>query len=144
KATELLGGEKAPSSISERNEVSLVIRVQKSVSRRRAPSRPSSTSPQASSAALIAPMLAPLMASNSQAGSSSNRSSAPQVNAPNAPPPCRPSASFRGGQEGRATAAGASIGRAGGSASAARLSLAPPGLKNANNCDGDSARPLAA
>src|SRR5579859_5905929 len=99
-ATELPAGEKPPTSISERNEVSLVMRCQKLASSLRAPSRPPFTSPQARSVALIAPTLAPLMLSNAQVGSSRSRSSTPQVKAPKAPPPCSASDNFCGGQVG--------------------------------------------
>jgi hypothetical protein len=65
------------------------------------------------------------------------------VKAPNEPPPCKPSDSFRGGQTGRCATLG-STGCGIGSVSAERLSPAAAGLKNANSWDGDSARPPAA
>ena len=98
KATELPAGEKPPTSISERNEASFVIRFQNCAEQFSRALAAAMTSPQARSAALTAPTLAPLMASKSQSGSSSSRSSTPQVNAPNEPPPCRASDSFCGGQ----------------------------------------------
>src|SRR5207302_2066893 len=103
-ATELPAGENPPTSISERNDASLVIRVQNRRKRDCAALRPPSTSPQASSTALTDPALAPLMASRSQSGSSKSRSRTPQVKAPNEPPPCKASDSFRGGQSGDADA----------------------------------------
>ncbi|CCE04536.1 hypothetical protein BRAS3843_1080025 [Bradyrhizobium sp. STM 3843] len=96
--TEALAGEKPPSSMTERNEASLVMRFQNCASSWRAPSRPPSARPLASSAALIAPALAPLIVSKSQAGSSNRRSSTPQAKADNVPPPCSASESLRGGQ----------------------------------------------
>src|SRR3990170_2753819 len=55
----------------------------------RAPTRPLSCQPAARAAALSAPALAPLSPAISSQGSSSRRSSTPQVKAPCAPPPCR-------------------------------------------------------
>lgn len=54
-----------------------------------APLRPPVTSPEAATAAFIAPALAPESAATARPGSSSNRSSTPQVKAPCEPPPCR-------------------------------------------------------
>ena len=81
-----------------------LIRFQNRSSRALAASRPPSISPEASSAALTAPALTPLIASNAISGSSSSRSSAPHVKAPNDPPPCRASDSRRGGHAGAAAA----------------------------------------
>ena len=86
-ATELPAGEKPPISISDRNEASCISRIQNRFSRARAPSRPPSARPQASSSALMAPALAPLMVSIAMDGSSSSRSSTPQVKAAKVPPP---------------------------------------------------------
>ena len=55
----------------------------------RAPSAPPAAWPSASTAAFIAPAEVPEMASISSQGSSSRRSSTPQVKAPWAPPPCK-------------------------------------------------------
>src|SRR5207248_5672160 len=95
--TELEADENPPSSITERNEASLIIRFQKRASSSRAASRPPSARPQAKSAALIAPALEPLMVSKSQPGSSSRRSRTPQLKAEKVPPPCSASDSLRGG-----------------------------------------------
>lgn len=86
-ATELPAGEKPPISISDRNEASCISRIQNRFSRARAPSRPPSAKPDASNSALMAPALAPLMVSIAIDGSSSSRSSTPQVKAAKVPPP---------------------------------------------------------
>src|SRR6478752_1238549 len=63
-------------------------RRQKFSSAARAPSAPSPAKPSTSTAAFMAPAEVPEMPSMPSQGSSSRRSSTPQVNAPCAPPPC--------------------------------------------------------
>ena len=63
-------------------------RRQKSSSAARAASRPPFAMPWAKTAAFIAPAEVPEIASTSSQGSSSSRSSTPQVKAPCDPPPC--------------------------------------------------------
>src|SRR6185503_19202267 len=63
-------------------------RRQKFSSAARAPSAPSPAKPSTSTAAFIAPADVPEMPSMPSQGSSSRRSSTPQVKAPCAPPPC--------------------------------------------------------
>ena len=69
---------------------------QKRSSAARAPSAPHSAKPSASTAAFIAPADVPEMPSIFSHGSSSRRSSTPQVKAPCDPPPCKARSTIRG------------------------------------------------